>query len=132
MSTAQAPNAAASPEATASSSIHGQQINPQTSTTQNWYAWNNRMPPGPPSFHIVGDVQVPNPGVEVFLTEHHPQGINPADILLDLHYYQRPGIWNQMVVWKHVHYEKARAHYARAIVLSGGSVVADIPVHDIF
>jgi hypothetical protein len=69
-------------------------------TTRNWFAWNDLMPPGPPSFHIIGDVQVPNPGVDLLLTERVPQGINPAIILLDLHFIQLPGLWPQMVVTK--------------------------------
>jgi hypothetical protein len=100
-------------------------------TTRNWFAWNDLMPPQPPSFHIIGDVQVPNPGVDLLLTEKVPQGINPTIILLDLHFIQRPGIWPQMVVTKQVRFDKARAQYSRAEVFSGSVKIADIPVVDV-
>jgi plastocyanin len=106
-------------------------LSPTPRRTTNWFAWNNLMPPGPPSFHIVGEVQVPNPGVDVLLTERVPQGINPQIILLDLHLVQRPGIWPQHVVNKQAHFEKLRAKYSEATVFMGTSVIADVPVVDI-
>ena len=33
--------------------------------TRDWYPWNNLMPPPPDDFHVVGEVYVPNPGVDV-------------------------------------------------------------------
>ena len=100
--------------------------------TSGWYAWNNLMPPPPPSFHIIGDVEVPNPGVDVSLTERVPQGINPRIILLDLHLIQKPGIWPQIVVRKQVRFDKMRAIYSEADVFSGGTLIAQVPVQDIF
>ena len=101
------------------------------SKTSNWYAWNNLMPPPPPSFHVIGEVEVPNPGVDAFLFEHVPQGINPQIILLDLVLIQRPGIWPQHVVRKQVRFDKWRATYKEVQILLNGTVIADIPVHDI-
>lgn len=62
-----------------------------------WHAWINRMPPPPDDFHVVGDVEVGNPGVEALLTMKVPQGINPAILLLDLNFVQKPGIWPQVL-----------------------------------
>ncbi len=50
--------------------------------TRNWYAWNNQMPPPPDDFHVVGEVEVPNPGVEVRLVERVPAG-NQSCLLVD-------------------------------------------------
>ncbi len=61
-----------------------------------WHAWINQMPPPPDHFHAVGDVEVGNPGIEVFLTVKVPQGINPAILQLDLHLVQKPGMWPQV------------------------------------
>ena len=99
--------------------------------TSNWFAWNNIQPPGPPSFHIIGEVQVPNPGIDVLLTKRSPQGINPQVILLDLHLMQRPGLWPQHVAIKQAHFEEWRARYSEADVLIGGSIIAHVPVVDI-
>jgi hypothetical protein len=63
----------------------------------NWYAWLNKMPPPPDDFHVTGDVEVGNPGVQAQLTMRVPQGINPAILLLDLHLVQQPGLWPQVV-----------------------------------
>jgi hypothetical protein len=43
--------------------------------TRDWYAWNNLQPPGPVSFHVTGEVLVPNPGVHPLLVPKNPQGI---------------------------------------------------------
>lgn len=60
--------------------------------------WNDTMPPKPDTFHMVGEVQVPNPGVEVLLAPRTPQGINPQTLLLTLLLVQRAGVWPQLVV----------------------------------
>jgi plastocyanin len=99
--------------------------------TTGWYAWNNRMPPGPPSFHIIGEITVPNPGVDVLLTERVPQGINPQIILLALHLVQRPGLWPQHVAVKQAHFEKYRAAYSEADVFFGTSSIAHLKVVDV-
>lgn len=112
-------------------SSEGGLVRPAAATSQNWYAWNDLIPPGPPSFHIVGDVQVPNPGVDVFLVEIYPQGLSSQTIDLELIYAQRPGIWPQHVVVKHVTFEKYRAVFTNAKVYFGTNVIADLPVVNI-
>lgn len=37
------------------------------SRTRDWYAWNNLMLPKPDDFHVVGEVQVGNPGILAML-----------------------------------------------------------------
>lgn len=96
--------------------------------TRDWYAWINMMPPKPSTFHVVGEVQVPNPGVEVLLVPRTPQGINPKILLLNLILVQRSGLWPHLVVWKRAHYEKVNADYASVQIFSGDEVIADVPV----
>lgn len=97
-----------------------------------WFAWNNLMPPGPASFHIVGDIEVPNPGVEPLLTMKLPQGINRRILLLTLSLIQKPGIWPQHVAVKQVRFDKCAATYERVSIFSdAGTLVADVTVQDI-
>ena len=96
--------------------------------TRDWYAWNNTMPPKPDQFHLVGEVQVPNPGVDVVLLPRITQGFNPRILLMEIHLHQRPGIWPQFVVWKPVSYSKVNGDYDSVQVFHGNDLVVDIPV----
>ncbi|MCG8507471.1 MAG: hypothetical protein MI755_22905 [Sphingomonadales bacterium] len=102
--------------------------------TKEWHAWLNLMPPLPNDFHIVGKVQVPNPGVEPLLFEHEPQGVNPTIFLADLFLYQRPGGWPDIVVWKPVRFEKTVEDppYRGVKVLCGKETIAKFPVKRVY
>jgi hypothetical protein len=95
--------------------------------TRDWHAWNDLMPPGPPRFHVAGEVEVPNPGVEVLLAPRL-QGINPRILLLDLHLVERPGLWPPTVVWKPAKYDKVNATYDQVQISFGATLIADLPV----
>ena len=99
--------------------------------TRDWYAWNDLQPPGPPHFHVVGEVQVPNPGVHTLLVPKTPQGINPSILLLDLYLKQEPGTWPDVVVWVPARYDKRPGYYRQVQIFYGRQVIADIPVQDI-
>jgi len=73
--------------------------------TSDWYAWVNRMPPGPASFHVTGTVTLPSPGYDVQLEYASPQGINPAELILELRVAKRPGLWPQVVTNVTVRYD---------------------------
>ena len=96
--------------------------------TRDWNAWNDLMPPKPDEFHVVGEVQVPNPGVDVLLAPRLPQGINPRILLLDLILIQRPGNWTQLLVWKQARYDKLNAKYESVQIFFGADVIATMPV----
>ena len=98
--------------------------------TRDWYAWINLMPPAPDDFHVVGEVLVPNPGVDPVLSPRVPQGINPAILLLDLHLIRQPGIWPQVLVWKPVRYDKVVSgkQYTQVQVFCADQIIADLPV----
>lgn len=101
--------------------------------TRDWYAWINLMPPPPDELHVVGEVYVPNPGVDPFLTPRTPQGINPKILLLDLYLIQRPGIWPQVFVWKQARYDKIvrGMQYTQVQVFCGDEVIADVTVEEV-
>ena len=90
-----------------SSAHHG----PKTVTvdTSDWYAWLNKMPPGPPSFHVSGIVHTPTPGYTVSLEPARPQGINPRELILQLNVKALPGIWPQHVAGLSVRYDQSPA-----------------------
>ncbi|MBZ0238498.1 MAG: hypothetical protein K8M05_39660 [Deltaproteobacteria bacterium] len=79
---------------------------PLAVTTSDWYAWVNKMPPGPASFHVTGLVKVPTPGYDVKLVPASPQGINPKELILDLVVTPRPGAWPQVVTPMSVRFDK--------------------------
>ena len=71
-----------------------------------WRATIDKMPPPPDVLHVRGQVEVPNPGVDVFLNRRNPQGTNPTILLLDLVLVQQPGQWPQVLVTKLATYEE--------------------------
>ena len=101
--------------------------------SRGWYAWNNKMPPPPDDLHIVGEVDVPNPGVDIELVPKAPQGINPAILLIDLIATQRAGIWPQVITPKQVRYDRVLvgSEYESVTVFCGDAIVAQIPVQDV-
>lgn len=98
--------------------------------TRDWYAWNNKMPPRPDDFHIVGEVLVSNPGVTVSLQRHEPQGINPQILILTLNCTQQDGIWPQVMTWKEARYDKVlvNSSYDSVQIMFEGSVIQTVPV----
>lgn len=91
------------------------------------------MPPTPDFVHVVGEVSVPNPGVDAELTYREPQGINPAILLLDLRLHQRPGFWSQVMTWKPVRYDGVLGptKYTRAVVFWEEETLVALDVQDI-
>lgn len=88
-------------------STQGCPKDPLVLDTSEWFAWVDRMPPGPASFHVTGTVTLPSPGFEARLEVASPQGINPADLILDLRVTRRPGVWPQVVTNVSVRYDLA-------------------------
>lgn len=112
------------------SSDAGYALNAGCAETQNWYSWNNKMPPPPDDFHVVGEVVVPNPGVQVQLVERSPQGINPAILLMDLVLFQLPGQWPQILTTKQVRYDKVlvNSNYEEVDIFQANKLAVKIPV----
>lgn len=99
--------------------------------TRDWYAWNNLMPPKPDHFHIVGEVEVPNPGVDAELVPRKAKGKKTA--AFDLVLTQRAGFWPQVLVWKPVRYDKVLTGgpYSKAQVWCEETRIEEIPVEDV-
>lgn len=76
-----------------------------TVTTSDWYAWVNKMPPGPASFHVTGTVNLPTPGYDAKLVVASPQGFNPKELILDLVITPKPGVWPQVITPVSVRYD---------------------------
>lgn len=96
--------------------------------TRNWYAWNKKIPPLPDSFHVVGEVQVANPGVDAILVPTDPQGFSQEILLLDLLLIQRPGNWPQRLTWTTARYDKVNVNYNQVDVAYNKHNVAVIAV----
>ena len=43
--------------------------------TRNWYAWNDLMPPRTDFVHVIAEVEVASPGVEVELVYRTPSAL---------------------------------------------------------
>lgn len=95
-----------------------------------WQAWLNTMPPKPDDFHVTGDVLVSNPGVVPMLSMREPQGINPAILMLDLHLYQQPGNWVQVVTCNPARFDRVMppnsVRYESVEIYSDGDRIATI------
>jgi hypothetical protein len=99
--------------------------------TREWYAWNDLMPPKPDFFHLTGEVQVPNPGVEVTL---HPRGdTKGSTINMDLVLTQRAGNWPQVETWKAAAYRRVlfARPYKKAAIYHEGKKIEEVRVQDV-
>lgn len=101
--------------------------------SRDWYAWNNKMPPKPDDFHVVGEVKLANPGIEPTLVPWVSQGINQKILLMDLHLRQLPGSWPRVITWKQVQYDKimVNSDYDSVNIFFKGKMIADFEVEDI-
>jgi hypothetical protein len=110
--------------------IQQQVVSCAGAATRQWYAWLNTMPPKPDDFHVTGEVQVANPGIEALLLKREPQGINPSILLLDLHLVQKPGIWPAKVSWAQARYDEvpAAGSYTEVNVFCESKAIARMDV----
>lgn len=67
------------------------------SPSGEWHAWLDRMPPGPATLHVAGEVVAATPGYDAKLAPQEPQGINPKDLILVLTLEPRDGIFTQQL-----------------------------------
>lgn len=107
---------------------------PHPTPTSDWSAWSHTTEP-PTWLFVRGLVTTPTPGYEVALTPAVPQGINPAQLLLNLDVKALPGIWPQHVVQVPAVYRQQPfdGHVKEVSVrLPGGTGSVTFPVHGIF
>lgn len=100
--------------------------------TRNWHAWQNLQPPGPPTLHVMGEVETSNTNQTPHLKEAVPQGIIPEMLLLDLTI-TTSGIGNPVMGWKLVTFTKkiSKDQYSGVDIHSEGQHVATIKVETI-
>lgn len=112
----------------------GTSSGPTPIQTSDWYAWLDRLPPGPGSFHVTGTVIAPHPGYTARLVRAVPQGIHPADLLLDLVVDELPGFWPQVVTQIDVRYDEAplAVAYTSALVRLPGGDALRLDVEEVF
>lgn len=83
---------------------------------------------------VMGDVVVANPGVEVTLRYRVPQGTNPSALMLDIEFYQRPGVWPQVETTRHVSFGRTMfggPRYSEAEIVSGEVMMVRVPVEQL-
>lgn len=74
-----------------------------TIKTRNWKAWQNLQPPIGPTVRltVTGEFESTNTNQTAHLTEHRPQGINQAILLLSFTV-STSGVGNDVVQWRDV------------------------------
>lgn len=94
-----------------------------------WYAWIARMPAGPPSLHVVGQVLAPAPSYDVRLTPSRPQGIDPAQLVLDASLAPRRKTGPGLPAWIEARYEQEPAGgYEEVVIRRDGRLCALVPI----
>lgn len=71
-----------------------------------WEALHDRMPGKPPTVHVTGACTFPTSGFKAELRYHEPQGINPADLLLDLLVTEPTGPVNEVMTRVEVEFRR--------------------------
>ncbi len=83
-----------------------------------WKAWQDSMPPGPSTIHVVGKCVFPTTGYKVKLTKAVPQGINPAILLLRLTITKPSGIVLPVIQKVEVRFRaKTKTKYTHVTIL---------------
>lgn len=102
--------------------------------TSGWYAWINKMPPGPPSFHVSGTVHLPSPGHEAKLSMATPQGVNPSELILNLSVTMKPGVWPEVVTPVSVRHDVSSydGSYSSVLVRHPGGGAKKLPVETVY
>lgn len=93
-------------------------LSPIKKFCSGWKAWQDSMPPGPSTIHVVGKCTFPTPGYKVKLTKAVPQGINPAILLLRLTITKPTGIVPPVIQKVEVRYKaKTKTKYTHVTIL---------------
>lgn len=83
-----------------------------------WKAWQDSMPPGPSTIHVIGSCTFPTHGYKAKLTTAVPQGKNPAYLLLRLTITKPTGPVIQTPEKVEVRYRaKAKTRYTHVTIL---------------
>lgn len=99
--------------------------------TKNWSATLNKMPPGPTSLAVTGEVETTMGGTTVTLSKKVPQGTNPTILLLDLTVKQ-PEVGTAVMGWAKPRFDEkpAAAEYKEVHVMYDSAVIEKIKVSE--
>jgi hypothetical protein len=101
----------------------------QSGSCRDWSADHDHQPPGAPVLRVRGTCRFPTAGYAVKLRRHEPQGINPADLLLDRIVHPPTGPAAQVVTDVEASYsEETEFEFETVTILPDG---ASVPVRDV-
>lgn len=98
-----------------------------------WYAWADRMPPGPGSLHVVGQVLAPTP---CYRAELHPAaspGGDAGQLVLDVALAPIRRVCPDVPTWIEARYDRERyaGAYREVAIRGGGELLAVVPVEEV-
>lgn len=98
--------------------------------SRDWKAWENRMPGGKPSLHVLGQVLAPTPCYQVGLKPAQPQGINPKQLILDVSLTPLPVPCIDVLTWLEARYDQDPydGQYDEVAIRCGGEIYAVVPI----
>lgn len=108
----------------------GSEVDPLLGT-RDWYAWINLMPGAPSRLYVTGTVITRTPVASVELVPAVPQGINPAQLILDLRLGANSPL--QVVTETPVRYEQAaqQGQYTTVAIRYRNAVEAVVSVDEV-
>jgi Domain of unknown function (DUF6438) len=102
----------------------------EVGTCRDWTAIHDHQPPGPSVLRVSGVCRFPTAGYSVELRRHEPQGINPADLLLDRVVQSPAGPAAEVITDVEVSYaEETALDYQSVTILPGGPSIKVEDVH---
>ena len=101
---------------------------PQPSACSDWVAFHDHEPPGPATLRVSGTCRFGRTGYVVSLSRAEPQGVNPADLILDLRI-EEPDIGAEVLNEVEVRYEEVTDVEYDTVSIRPGPT---IPVQDVF
>jgi hypothetical protein len=100
---------------------------PGSPACANWQAIHDHEPPGPSVLRVTGTCLFPQSGYKVELSRAAPQGINPADLILDLSI-DEPEIGAHVITEVEARYEETTEFDYQTVTIRPGPT---IPVQDV-
>lgn len=101
--------------------------------TRAWYAWADRMPLGPASLHVVGQVLAPTPCFAVRLTPAAAPASDPRQLVLDVVLTPTRRICPEVATWIEARFdlEPYRARCREVAIRCGGEIDALVPIEEV-
>ena len=97
---------------------------------RNFIGYEHRLGQHVLHVHVMGQVEVANPGIKATLSYLHDE--DEAVLYLRLDLIQRPGIWPQLTTWVPANYAAAlvdEGPFQRAQIIHGEVTVITVPIH---